>query len=150
MEGRSPEAANLSRLKQIVKRVGRGQGQAGQAPGTYDKLPCANGEAAPALTGLLARCNLPRMTLIERAARALCRLDGHGEDDAREGRPLWQNYVPHVRTVLEEIHEPSPSMMEAGAEVIKYVSPDEAAAGYQGDAANVWRFMIDAMRKDIP
>ena len=89
------------------------------------------------------------MTLIERAARALCSLDGHREDEAREGRPLWQYYVPQVRTVLEEIHEPSPSMMEAGAEVIKYVSPDEAAPGYQGDAANVWRFMIDAMRKDI-
>lgn len=34
-------------------------------------------------------------------------------------------------------------MMEAGAEVVKYVSPNEAASGHQGDAANVWRFMID-------
>ncbi|WP_327754937.1 hypothetical protein VVT58_10350 [Sphingobium sp. SJ10-10] len=40
-------------------------------------------------------------------------------------------------------------MMEAGAEVIRYVSPDEAAPGHQGDAANVWRFMIDAMQNDI-
>ncbi|WP_454888183.1 hypothetical protein [Sphingobium herbicidovorans] len=89
------------------------------------------------------------MTLMECAARALCRLDGHREDEEHEGRPLWQSYVPQVRTVLEVIHEPSPSMMEAGAEVIKYVSPDEAAPGHQGDAANVWRFMIDAIRKDI-
>ena len=89
------------------------------------------------------------MTLMERAARALCRLDGHRDDEEREGRPLWQCYVPQVRTVLEAIHEPSSTMMEAGAEVIKYVSPDEAMPGYQGDAANVWRFMIDAIRKDI-
>ena len=90
------------------------------------------------------------MTLMERAARALCRFDEHPEDEEREGRPLWESYVPQVRAVLEAIHEPSLSMMEAGAEVVKYVSPDEAARGYQGDAANVWRFMIDAMRKDIP
>lgn len=89
------------------------------------------------------------MTLMECAARALCRLDGHREDEEHEGKPLWQGYVLQVRTVLEVIHEPSPGMMEAGAEVIKYVSADEAAPGYQGDAANVWRFMIDAMRNDI-
>lgn len=40
-------------------------------------------------------------------------------------------------------------MTEAGAAVLKYVSADESLSGYQGDAANVWRFMTDAMRKDI-
>lgn len=89
------------------------------------------------------------MTLMERAARALCRLDGYQEDEERKGRPLWQSYAPQVRAVLEAIHEPSPSMMEAGAEVIRYVGPEESQSGYQSDAANVWRFMIDAMREDI-
>ena len=85
------------------------------------------------------------MTPIERAARALCKLDGHPEDEAREGRPLWQSYVPKVRAVLDAIHEPSLRMTEAGATVIRYVSREESPSGYQGDAANAWRFMIDAM-----
>ncbi|WP_240334425.1 hypothetical protein [Sphingobium estronivorans] len=89
------------------------------------------------------------MMLIERAARALCRLDGRPEDDDLAGKPRWQSYLPQVRAVLAAIHEPCPKMAEAGAEVIRFVNPDEAALGFQGDAANVWRFMIDAMGKDI-
>ena len=84
------------------------------------------------------------MTPIERAARALCGLNGHPGD-----KSSWQSYVPQVCAVLEAIHEPSASMREAGAEVIRYVSPDEVALSHEGDAANVWRFMIDAMHKDI-
>lgn len=87
--------------------------------------------------------------LIESAARALCRLDGRSEDEESEGKPLWQSYLPQVRTVLEAIHEPSLQMAEAGAEVIRYANPEEATLGFQGDAANVWRFMIDAIGKDI-
>lgn len=89
------------------------------------------------------------MTPIERAARALCKFDGHPEDGEREGKPLWQSYLPHVRLVLEALHEPSTHMTEAGATLIRYVGPEESEAGYQSDAANVWRFMIDAMREDL-
>jgi len=89
------------------------------------------------------------MTPIERAARALCKLDGHAENGEREGKPLWQSYLPHVRVVFEAIYEPSPRMREAGASLIRYVGPEESASGYQGDAANAWRFMIDAMREDL-
>jgi hypothetical protein len=88
------------------------------------------------------------MTPIERAARALCKLDGHPEDGEREGKPLWQNYVLQIRVVLDAIHEPSLHMTEAGATIIRYVGPEESSSGYQSDAANVWRFMIDAMRED--
>lgn len=62
---------------------------------------------------------------------------------------MWRSYLPQAQTVLEAIHEPSLRMMEAGATVIRYVGPEESQSGYQGDAANVWRFMIDAMREDI-
>ena len=89
------------------------------------------------------------MMMIERAARALCRLDGRPEDEELADKPRWQSYLPQVRAVLDAIHEPSPQMAEAGAEVIRYANPEEAAPGFQGDAANVWRFMIDAMGKDI-
>ena len=37
----------------------------------------------------------------ERAARALCRLDGHPENIAFEGRPMWESYLPQVDAVLE-------------------------------------------------
>lgn len=89
------------------------------------------------------------MMLIERAARDLCRLDGRSEEEDFEGKPRWQSYLPQVRVVLNAIHEPSPQMAEAGAEVIRYVNPDELVSGFEGDAANVWRYMIDSMCKDI-
>lgn len=37
----------------------------------------------------------------ERAARALCRLDGHPENIRFEGRPMWESYLPQVDAVLE-------------------------------------------------
>ena len=89
------------------------------------------------------------MMLIERAARALCLLDGRPEDEELAGKPRWQSYLPHVRVVLDAIHEPSLQMAEAGAEVIRYANPEEATLGFTGDAANVWRFMMDAIGKDI-
>lgn len=89
------------------------------------------------------------MTPIERAARALCQLDGHPDAEERKGKPLWRSYLPQVRAVLEAIHEPSLRMTEAGAAIIRYVSPEESPSGYQSDAANAWRFMIDAMHDDI-
>lgn len=36
----------------------------------------------------------------ERAARALCRLNGNPEDTAFEGKPMWQSYLPEVDAVL--------------------------------------------------
>ncbi|WP_380805181.1 hypothetical protein [Sphingobium tyrosinilyticum] len=89
------------------------------------------------------------MSPIERAARALCKLEGHPDDGERECQSSWPSYLPQVRAVLEAIHEPSLRMMEAGATIIRYVGPEESSSGYQGDAANAWRFMIDAMREDL-
>lgn len=37
----------------------------------------------------------------ERAARALCRVDGHPENIQFEGQPMWRSYLPQVDTVLE-------------------------------------------------
>lgn len=42
----------------------------------------------------------------ERAARALCRLDGHPEDIRFEGRPMWESYLPQVDAVLEAALSP--------------------------------------------
>lgn len=89
------------------------------------------------------------MTPMERAARALCELDGRPEDGGHEGQPVWRAYLPQVQAVLEALHEPSVHMTEAGAELIRYVGPEESEEGYQSDAANVWRFMIGAMREEL-
>jgi len=37
----------------------------------------------------------------EKAARALCRLEGHPENTKFEGKPMWQSYLPQVDAVLE-------------------------------------------------
>ena len=38
----------------------------------------------------------------ERAARALCRLDGNPEDATYHGRPMWVSYLLEVDTALKE------------------------------------------------
>ena len=88
------------------------------------------------------------MTVIEKAARALCEAQGQDATALVEGTPAWRTYVPQVMTVLAAIHEPSDVMKEAGAEIVRYVGEGESDYAHQSDAANVWRFMIDAMRRD--
>ncbi len=88
------------------------------------------------------------MNPIEKAARSLCRLQGEIEDDVPASAPRWAAYLPQVKVVLEALHEPSASMKEAGSEIIRHVGSEESDLGYQSDAANVWRFMIDALRQD--
>ncbi|WP_161600450.1 hypothetical protein [Sphingobium limneticum] len=39
-------------------------------------------------------------------------------------------------------------MQEADSEIIRHVSREESQSGYQSDAANVWRFMMDALHQD--
>lgn len=80
---------------------------------------------------------------LERAARALCALDGHPESTQFDGQPMWESYLPGALAVLKAIHEPSDAMAEAGAEIVRNVGPSESAEAYRSDAANIWRFMID-------
>lgn len=49
---------------------------------------------------------------LERAARALCALDGHPENAKMDGKPLWQNYLPEAQAVLQAIRDPSEAMIE--------------------------------------
>lgn len=42
---------------------------------------------------------------IERAARALARLDGNPEATKFEGRPMWESYLDQVRVVLEAVRD---------------------------------------------
>ena len=60
---------------------------------------------------------------LERAARALCSLDGHPENARMDGKPLWMDYLPEARAVLEAVRDPSSAtniavidaMLEQGA-----------------------------------
>jgi len=88
------------------------------------------------------------MTLIENAARSLCRIHGDSEDDRATGAPRWMAYLPHVLAVIEALHDPNAAMREAGSEIIRHVGEDESDIGHQSDAGNVWRFMMDALHQD--
>jgi len=62
------------------------------------------------------------MTTIERAARALCKFDGHPENIRFEGAPMWRSYVPQARALLESVRATPPP----------------------GSDGEVWRVMIEA------
>lgn len=85
----------------------------------------------------------------ERAARALCKLDGHPQAGVAEADIPWQDYLPKVRAVLDAVHEPSDWMKEAGAELVRHVGAGEEQRSYEQDAGNIWRYMIDSMFKDF-
>lgn len=62
------------------------------------------------------------MKTIERAARALCKFDGHAENIRFEGAPMWRSYVPQVRALLDSVRATAP----------------------EGTDAEDWRMMIEA------
>lgn len=62
------------------------------------------------------------MKTIERAARALCKFDGHPENIRFEDAPMWRSYVPQACALLDSVRATPP----AGADV------------------EVWRKMIEA------
>jgi len=88
------------------------------------------------------------MSTIEKAARSLCRAQGEDEDSLSAGAPRWTVYLPQVMAVIDALHEPDQIMQEAGSEIIRHVGREEFQSGYQSDAANVWRFMMDALHQD--
>lgn len=61
---------------------------------------------------------------------------------------MWQSYLPQALAVIEALTEPSQQMRESGAEILRSSCPNDSEAVAEDDAANVWRMMIDAIRKD--
>lgn len=53
---------------------------------------------------------------LERAARALCALDGHPENATTDGKPLWMDYLPEARAVIGAIRDPSDEQVKAAAD----------------------------------
>lgn len=48
------------------------------------------------------------MKTIERAARTLCKFDGHAENIRFEGAPMWRSYVPQVRALFDSVRAAAP------------------------------------------
>lgn len=53
-----------------------------------------------------------------------------------------------VHAVLSAIREPDEAMKQAGSEIIRHVGPDASEEAYLSDAANTFRFMIDAVLQE--
>ena len=61
---------------------------------------------------------------------------------------MWQSYLPQALAVVDALHEPGRRMCEAGAEILRATNPSHSESIAEDDAANVWRMMVDAMRRD--
>jgi hypothetical protein len=85
------------------------------------------------------------MTMLDTAARALATarsgIDGYDALDEELKADLRQE----VRDVLRSLRDPTNHVTSAGAEIIRTVRQGESDEAFQSDAANTWRFMIDAV-----
>lgn len=88
------------------------------------------------------------MSPIEKAARALASLNGEDPEHLSAGQARWTYYLAQVNAVVAAVHEPTILMKEAGSEVVRFVGAEESDIGRQSDAANIWRFMVDALREE--
>lgn len=67
------------------------------------------------------------MSPLERAARALCTLDGNHEDAKIDGKPVWRNYLPGAQAALTSAKmewRPIKSAPQDGSSVLLFV-PEE-------------------------
>lgn len=87
------------------------------------------------------------MSLIDHAARALAG-EWHPQDWDSLGSEGQDRYRRAVRTMIDALRDPDERMTEAGAEIVRNVSRAESREAYRSDAANTWRFMIDALASE--
>lgn len=93
------------------------------------------------------------MTPLERAARALCELEGRDPDEVvgTEGAeyPFWHVRRGAVRAVLTAIREPSEGMMKPGTLFSHFYHDadglEDNAYFESGEAKRCWQAMIDAL-----
>ena len=82
-------------------------------------------------------------TPVERAARALCKLDGQRENVGSQ--LLWLSYVPQVYAVLGAVVEADALMADAGGKILDFPIGSRAASAM---ASHVWEAMVDAAFKE--
>lgn len=76
---------------------------------------------------------------LERAARALCYINGAHPNARMGGSPAWMHYLPDVQAVLEAVRDPTGEMSGAGAIQLKCGQAIDLL-----DLERAWRAMIDA------
>ncbi|HEX7852482.1 MAG TPA: hypothetical protein VF503_02185 [Sphingobium sp.] len=85
------------------------------------------------------------MKPIERAAKAMydaVQPDWDWKDPDAE--LLRRIYRESARAVIAALREPDELMIQAGAEIVRHIGPDESDEAFLNDAANTWRLMVDA------
>lgn len=85
------------------------------------------------------------MNLIDRAARELATFQIGNDDWEKLDIVGRERFKEGVRMALNILRDPDEHMTEAGMEVIRNVTPAESETAYLNDAANTWRFMVDAL-----
>ena len=88
------------------------------------------------------------MTPIERAARALAIAESGVDEWNQLDDDFQEAFKDSVRAVLKALREPDGLMKHVGAHVVRNVHSEESEAEFEGDAAMVWRRMIDAVLAD--
>ena len=85
------------------------------------------------------------MTPIERAARAMYdAVQPEWDWNDPDAELLRQFYRKNACAAIAAVREPDEFMMQAGAEIVRHVGPDESDEAFLNDAANMWRLMVDA------
>jgi len=85
------------------------------------------------------------MTMLENAARALAKVRSGVDDYDALDDELRADLKAEGRAMLLPLRDPTDNVTSAGAEIIRNVRQGESDAAFQSDAANTWRFMIDAV-----
>lgn len=79
-------------------------------------------------------------TIIEAAARALCKHDRNAEDVDGNDEELWPDYVPKVRDALLAIRDATDAMAKAG----RKAAYDRVIDVGESDAKAIYAAMVDA------
>jgi hypothetical protein len=84
-------------------------------------------------------------TPLIRAARALVLKESGTDSFDALSDELQEQVIESVKAVMEALREPDPVMAQAGAEIVRKAHSEDGHTAFEGDAANVWRAMIDAV-----
>ena len=85
------------------------------------------------------------MNLIDRAAHALATFQLGRDDWDKLDKVQHEQFKEGLRRALNTLRDPDEHMTEAGMEIIRNVRPGESETAHLNDAANTWRFMVDAL-----
>lgn len=85
------------------------------------------------------------MNLLDRAAREMAAFQMGRDDWDKLDIAEQDRFKAVVRKTLDVLRDPDEHMTRAGVEIIRHVTSVESEAAYLNDAANTWRFMLDAL-----